>query len=591
MGARVMEVGSAMPVNINPIFPLSYNLADGKKKYVLFCGAGVSKDAGIPTGWEILLETVRHIRTQKEGENKEYTDKEMETYYEENFEDSTYSDIIESLFPSTEEQRAFLENFFENKAPGKAHKLIAEWVKAELIRFIITTNFDSSIEHSLDDVGLRGKYSVITDGAQVLTSKPWHLVENCRIYKVHGTIEQGEIKNTPKNLEKFDNDLENDFLDIIERHGVIVLGYAGNKEDKAVMDCFNKRRFKGYTLYWTVHDNQIKDNVKELVERQDGRFIPIQSASEFLEEVLNRVEIARRGTEQTSEAVAQVRFKNLITSSSDVEIRQTIDEERRKLKKYFETILDEVDEEDYKSLWDGYLKIFNYSMNFLSLVDQISKYRNQYWENISHIFEEIQSLNKNQGRFGKEGLVNYYFFTLLEIIGGILLENKAFKLLHSLLAVKRLNYRKDGLVPILDWNIQARFIEVKNDEEESKWIVPHMHYLLEVTESQEIPFEYDLRERIIDVDLLYFVYSVIHPMGRYSYYWSPESSVYLRGYSSKLFKGIKYDETFGTTVANELFNISYEELVEKLGEAKESFNTNVIGSFHTPGVGNPFEDF
>jgi hypothetical protein len=58
-----------------------------------------------------------------------------------------------------------------------------------------------------------------------------------------------------------------------------------------------------------------------------------------------------------------------------------------------------------------------------------------------------------------------------------------------------------------------------------------------------------------------------------------------------LFKGIKYDETFGTAVANELFNISYEELVEKLGEAKESFNTNVIGSFHTPGVGNPFEDF
>ncbi|RCV62895.1 SIR2-like domain-containing protein [Methanophagales archaeon] len=520
----------------------------------------------------------------------------METYYEENFEDSTYSDIIESLFPSTEEQRAFLENFFENKAPGKAHKLIAEWVKAELIRFIITTNFDSSIEHSLDDVGLRGKYSVITDGAQVLTSKPWHLVENCRIYKVHGTIEQGEIKNTQKNLEKFDNDLENEFLDIIERHGVIVLGYAGNKEDKAVMDCFNKRRFKGYTLYWTVHDNQIKDNVKELVEeRQDGRFIHIESASDFLEDVLNRVEIARKGTEQTSEAVAQVRFKNLITSGSDVEIRQTIDEERRKLKKYFETILDEVDEEDYKSLWDGYLKLFNYSFNFLSLVDQIIKYQNKYWENILPVFEEIQSLNKNRSQHGKEGLVNYYFFTLLEMIGGILLENKAFQLLHSLLAVKKLNYTKDGMEPILDWDTYAHFIEVKNDEEAKEtgqnWIVPRMHYLCQLIESQEIPFEYDLRGRIVDVDLLYFVYPVIHPMGRYSYYWSPESSIYSRGDSSELFKKIKYDGTFGTAVANELFNISYEELVEKLGEAKESFNTNVIGSFHTPWVGNPFEDF
>jgi hypothetical protein len=58
-----------------------------------------------------------------------------------------------------------------------------------------------------------------------------------------------------------------------------------------------------------------------------------------------------------------------------------------------------------------------------------------------------------------------------------------------------------------------------------------------------------------------------------------------------LFKGIKYDESFGTAVANELFNISYEELVEKLGEAKGIFNTKVIGNFHTPWVGNPFEDF
>jgi len=584
-----------MPIDINQIIPLSYNLADGKKKYVLFCGAGVSKDAGIPTGWDILLETLRHIRAQEDGKSKEYTDKEMEAYYEKNFKDSTYSEIIESLFPSREEQREFLEKLFENKAPGRAHKLIAEWVKAGLIRFIITTNFDSSIEHSLDDAGLRGKYSVITDGAQVLRSKPWNLVENCRIYKVHGTIEQGVIKNTKKDLEKLDTDLEKDLLDLIERHGVIVLGYAGNKDDKAVMDCFHRRRFKGYTLYWTVYDNQINDNVKELVERQDGRFIHIQSASDFLEEVLNRVEIARRGTEQTSEAVAQVRFKNLITSGSDIEIKQTIDEERRKLKKYFENVLDEVNEEDYKSLWDGYLKIFNYSMNFLSLVDQISKYRNQYWENISHIFEEIQSLNKNQGRYGKEGLVNYYFFTLLEIIGGILLENKAFKLLHSLLEIKRLNYRKDGLEPILDWNIQARFIEVKNDEEKNergnKWIVPHMHYLLEVTESQEIPFEYDLRGRIIDVDLLYFVYSVIHPMGRYSPYWFPQSSVYLEWGSSDLFKKIKYDEKFGTTIAKELFTISYEELVEKIGEAKEIFEEHFKGSFQMAFVNNPFQDF
>ena len=583
-----------MPVNINPIFPLSYNLADGRKKYVLFCGAGVSKDAGIPTGWEILLETLRHIRTQEEGEIKEYTDNEIETYYEENFKDSTYSEIIGSLFPSREEQREFLEKLFENKAPGKAHRLIADWVKAELIRFIITTNFDSSIECALDDAGLRGKYSVITDGEHVLKSKPWHLVENCRIYKVHGTIEQGEIRNTKKDLEKLDSDLEKHFLDIIEGHGIIVLGYAGNKDDNAVMDCFNKRRFKGYTLYWTIYDNQINNNVKELVERHDGRFIDIQSASDFLEEVLNRVEIARRGTEQTSEAVAQVRFKNLITSSSDIEIRQTIDEERRKLQKYFGNILDEVDEKNYESLWDGYLATFNYSLNLLSLFNQIIKYQNKYWENILPIFEEIHSFNKNRGGYGKDGLVNYYFFTLLEIVGGILLENKAFDLLRSLLEIKRLNYRKDGMESVLDWDVHAQFIKVKNEEnvkeKRNKWIVPHMHYLLEVVETHEIPFEYDLRGRIIDVDLLYFVYSVIHPIDRDSPYWYSTSSVYLKGDSSDLFKKIKHDEKFATTIATELFNMSHEEFIKKLIETKVIFEER-INSFHTPFLSNPFQDF
>jgi len=266
---------------MNPIIPLSYNLADGKKKYILFCGAGVSKDAGIPTGWDILLETLRLIRAQEEGKSKEWTDEEMGTYYETNFKDSTYSDIIESLFPSVEEQREFLERTFEYKAPGKAHKLVAEWVKYGLIRFIITTNFDSLIEKALDDAGMRGRYSVITNGEQVLTSKPWHLVENCRIYKIHGTIEQGKIRNTDKDLEKLDENIAKHFLDIIEGHGVIVLGYGGNKGDKAVMDCFNMRRFKGYTLYWTFHE-KVNDNVQELVKRQDGRCIKINNASDFL---------------------------------------------------------------------------------------------------------------------------------------------------------------------------------------------------------------------------------------------------------------------------------------------------------------------
>ncbi len=588
-----------MPLNINPIIPLSYNLADGKKKYVLFCGAGVSKDAGVPTGWDILLETLRRIRAQEEGESKEYTNEEIESYYNEKYKDITYSEIIGSLFPSIEEQRAFLKKQFEGKAPGKSHKLIAQLVKEGLVRFIVTTNFDSLIEQVLDEAGLRGKYTVISDGKQVINSKPWNHVEICRVYKIHGTIEQGLIKNTEKDLEQLDEEIGKDILDIIERHGVIVLGYAGN--DKAVMGYFNKRRFTGYTLYWTNHSNPVNDSVKQLLENQDGISIQIKSASEFLDEVLNRVEIAKKGVEQTSESVAKVRFKNLITTSSDIEIKQAIDDERRKLIKYTEEILSQVNEADYKSLWEGYLKIINYSINFLHLVEQIIKYQDRYWESVLPIFEEIHSLNKDVDRYGKNGVVNYLFFTLLELIGGILLENNSFKNINLMLNTKRLNLRKDEMEAILNWNIHAQFIDVKNNEEEKeikqKWIVPEMHYLLQLIESQYIPFEFNLRERIIDVDLLYFVFTIIHPRGQHFPYWFPRSPVYLEYTPSSILKRIKLDNQFASKVANELFGIisddfteAGDELLKHLSKAKEIFEEHIKKNFHAP-IDNPFKDF
>ena len=580
-----------MSNNINPIIPLSYNLADGKRKYVLFCGAGISKDAGIPTGWDILLETLRLIRNQEDSEIKEYTNEDMEAYYEDNYKGATYSEIIEKLFPSIEEQRSFLKKQFEGKTPGKAHKLIAQLVKEGLIRFIVTTNFDSLIEQVLDEAGLRGKYTVISDKDQVLNSKPWNHVEICRVYKIHGTIEQGRIRNTEKDLEQLDPEIGKDYLDVIERHGVIVLGYAGN--DKSAMEYFNKRKFTGYTLYWTTHSNSVNYNVKQLLENQDGYEIQIKSASEFLEEILNRVEIAKKGIEQTSESVAQVGFKNLITSSSDVEIKQTIDDERRKLKKYTKEILSQVNENDYKSLWDGYLKIFKYSINFLLLVEQIIKYQDIYWENVVPIFEEIHSLNEKQDRNGKNGIVNYFFFTLLELIGGILLENNSFKNLNFILNRNRL--RNDRMEDILSWNIQAQFIEVKNKEEKKEtkqeWIVPHMHYLLQLVESQDIPFDFNLRKRILDVDLIFFVHTVVHPRGEHFPYWFPRSSVYMRGVSSDILKRIKLDNQFADKVSNELFEITPEELINQLRDARNHFNEFRDNNIRFVTMNNPFNDF
>lgn len=582
-------------LNINNIIPLSYNIADGKKRYVLFCGAGVSKDAGVPTGWDILIETLRIIRIQDEFGNKEYSNDEMEKYYEDSYKNKTYSEIIQSLFPSHEEQRAFLKEQFNGKACGESHKLIAKWVKEGLIRFIITTNFDTLLEQALDEEGLRGQYTVISNGENVLTSKPWNNVEYCRIYKIHGTIDQGRIRNTEKDLLQLDEDLQRDFSDIIERHGVIVLGYAGNKEDKAVIDTFNKRRFKGYTLYWCVH-KMCSHGIKELVnERQEGRFIEITCASDFLEEVLDRVTLIRNEKELTSGRVSQIRFKNIIASDSDVKIRQTINEEKSKLIEFIKRELREVDKDDYNSLWESYVKTFNYSMNFLVLIDQIVTYKDTYWKHILPIFEEISSMNVTQGRYGKDGIINYFHFTLLELIGALLLERKSFQCLNTLLKIKKLNFSRDGTENILEWEIQADFIETKNKDEairreRGKLVVPKMGYLLQLVETQEVPLEFDIKAKVLDVDLLYYIYSIGRPLGKYFDYWYPQSVVYLRHGSSNTFKQIKYDKEFGKEIAEELFEIDYEGLIAQIVSAKDHFKEKLSESYQAP-IGHPFHEF
>ncbi|AKB45273.1 hypothetical protein [Methanosarcina vacuolata] len=312
--------------------------------------------------------------------------------------------------------------------------------------------------------------------------------------------------------------------------------------------------------------------------------------------MLDRVELVRNEKELTSGRVSQIRFKNVIASDSDVRIKQTIDEEKNKLIKFIKTTLEEVDENDFNYLWEGYVKILNYFMNFLFLIDQIVMYKDTYWKYIIPIFEEVHSLNVTQNRYKKEGMINYLHFSLLEIVGALLLARKSFKCLNTLLKIKKLNLKRDGTENLLDWNIQAKFIEEKNEREANinqkrGLVVPRMGYFLKLIDTFETPFEFNIIPKVLDVDLLYYVYSLANPLGKYFDFWYPQSIVYLRYGCSDTFKQIKYDEEFGNKIAEELFETDYNGLIAQLVNAKDHFEQNLSRGYgHFP-FENPFKDF
>ncbi len=282
---------------------------------------------------------------------------------------------------------------------------------------------------------------------------------------------------------------------------------------------------------------------------------------------------------KSSEGSLESIFKD---PKAEVEILQLIDRESEQLTDYITKTLEGIEDTKYDSLWNGFVTIFRYSYSYLLLIEKITKYRNDLWEPATRIFEHLRSLNKDGDRNGKYGLINYVFYCLLEIMGAINIENGKFALLRAMLEINRLKKYGDGIEDILHWDTWADFIQEKNESERNKegqkWIFPRFQYLLDIINAPDFPIKFDLKTKLIETDLLYFVFSVKEANDP-SNPWFPCSPVYSTDGAPPLFKKIKYDDKFGGIVAKQLFDVDYKALLDILRRAKEIINTRLRSAY------------
>ena len=270
-------------MTIDPILPLSISIAEGKGTYAFFLGSGISSMAGVPTGTKLLELTKEKLymmdKTLKTIDNAENFQKWLEL---KDINDIDYSKLLE-MFPSEEDRRIFLEQFFSDVKPTESHVTVAKMVEKGLIKVIITTNFDRLMESALDDRKI--DYDVVDCSHDLKTLKPREHAK-CRILKLHGDYKRLNIKNTEKELEKLEPGIKEEFQTILNNYGIVVAGYRGS--DKGVMSCFRERESK-YTLYWLKHNNLVED-VEGLVKKQNGRIIRINSSDKFFLELSNKID-------------------------------------------------------------------------------------------------------------------------------------------------------------------------------------------------------------------------------------------------------------------------------------------------------------
>ena len=283
-----------------PIVKLATSAAPGEAKYVCLAGAGLSKDAGLPTAWDLMLETAALLRVAGADDGTDLQTWFMASQYK----DMKYSELIGGLFNSSVEQQNFIRDKLKAEKPGEAHLLLAELARRKVLRCIITTNFDNLIEQALQQVGL--SVQVIANDDDLKHSDPLIHCKQFRVYKPHGTLGVGRLRNTPADLDKLSPRMERELVKILRDHGLIVLGYAG--ADESILNVFKQRKQQFYPTFW-LNPSAPPDTIPLYFATETFNYVPCNGASAILTDLLETYrKLAALGpTSGMPSAVAEIR--------------------------------------------------------------------------------------------------------------------------------------------------------------------------------------------------------------------------------------------------------------------------------------------
>ena len=278
----------------DPISEVALSLVSSPGAYVLLIGSGVSRPAGIPTGWEVIESLIGRLAAA-DGQTRP-TD--PSSWYEQRTgHKPTYGELIESLAPLPAERSALLTSFFEPnqgererglKQPTAAHRAIAELVDLGVVRVVVTTNFDRLLEMALAERGINA--SVVSTDDDLGGLPPLTQVR-CVVVKVHGDYLDTRIRNTADEVAQLDPDLSTWLQTLFSQYGVVVAGWSGDY-DAGLRGVIDAAAQPQYGAYWT-HRSELTPLADQLAQHRNARRIKITDADSFFTRLLESVKSVR----------------------------------------------------------------------------------------------------------------------------------------------------------------------------------------------------------------------------------------------------------------------------------------------------------
>lgn len=275
---------------IDPLISAAFSIHSNPGLYALLLGSGISRPAGILTGWEIVLDLIKKLAIIEGEDSGEEPEK---WFYQKYKKKPEYSDLLKMVGKTGTERQGILRGYFEPssersdeglKKPTKAHYSIARLVAEGYIKVIITTNFDKLLEKALQDVNVNPKVISTPDDAKGALS---FTHSNCTIIKVNGDYLDIRVKNTPEELAKYSRAIKNLIVKVFTEYGLIVSGWSGDW-DIALREIFKRTSNKKFTTYWCVR-NLLGDVSNNLVNFRDAVLVENKDANSVFSELESNI--------------------------------------------------------------------------------------------------------------------------------------------------------------------------------------------------------------------------------------------------------------------------------------------------------------
>lgn len=245
-----------------------------------FLGAGASVNSGIPSGGDLVWFFKRLIYCDDNNISPEkYKDlylsstREMlQNYFDKKggypaiYDASEYSYYFQECFPLPLARQRFIDDQVSHKNPSLGYLCLADLICKNKIKNVWTTNFDSLTETALSIID--PMQDILVCSSANSSSIPNFNPQNPCVCKLHGDFRYDTLKNTSQELQAFESDLYNYWLQSMSNRGLVVIGYSGN--DDSVMSFFEKHiheaNFLSKGLFWTtIRNGNVSQRVDALI--------------------------------------------------------------------------------------------------------------------------------------------------------------------------------------------------------------------------------------------------------------------------------------------------------------------------------------